>query len=75
MPTVAQVIQTLAAIQLVYGLVVFDVVATVSGVVFMQAAKCWYLDRMVLLFEAVKPGSWIVRPIVWSAIASQSTRP
>jgi hypothetical protein len=20
----------------------------------MQAAKCWYLDRMVLLFEAVK---------------------
>jgi hypothetical protein len=53
-PTVAQVIQTLAAIQLVYGLVVFDAVATVSGVVFMQAAKCWYLDRMVLLFEAVK---------------------
>jgi hypothetical protein len=53
-PKVAQVIQTLAAIQLVYGLVVFDAVATVSGVVFMQAAKCWYLDRMVLLFEAVK---------------------
>jgi uncharacterized membrane protein len=36
--------------------VVFDAVATVGGVVFMQAAKCWYLDRMVLLFEAVKQG-------------------
>jgi uncharacterized membrane protein len=39
---------------LVYGLVVFDALAVVTGVVIMQVAKLWYIDRMVLLFQAMK---------------------
>jgi hypothetical protein len=53
-PTVAQAFQVVALVPLVYGLVTFDAIAVVCGVLLMQVAKCWYLDRMVLLFEAVK---------------------
>ena len=28
--------------------------AAICGIVLMQVAKCWYLDRMVLLFDTVK---------------------
>src|SRR5689334_12163142 len=34
-----------------YGLVELDVLDTVAGLLIMQTAKAWYLDRMVLLFE------------------------
>jgi uncharacterized membrane protein len=34
--------------------VVFDALAVVTGVVIMQVAKLWYIDRMVLLFQAMK---------------------
>ena len=39
---------------LVYGLIRLDVMAPVTGVVILQGGKLWYLDRMVLLFEALK---------------------
>ena len=53
-PNVAQGSQLVGLAVLVYGLVVYDVAATVCGVIIMQLGKCWYLDRMVLLFDAVK---------------------
>jgi hypothetical protein len=39
---------------MIYGLVVLDAVATVSGVLITQGGKVWYLDGMVLIFEAMK---------------------
>ena len=39
---------------LVYGLVEAGPPAVVSGLVILQTAKAWYIDRMVLLFEDVK---------------------
>jgi hypothetical protein len=41
----------------VYGLLVLDhigLVAVVAGLVIVQCAKAWCLDRMVLLFEQLK---------------------
>ena len=40
---------------LVYGLIAFDAVATVTGVLIAEGGKLWYLDRMALLFDEVKP--------------------
>lgn len=48
------VIQTVGLAVLVYGLVRLDVVDTVAGVVILQAAKAWYIDRQVLLYEDMK---------------------
>ena len=53
-PGVAQSLQVVGLVPLVYGLVVLDPVAAVTGVVIVQVAKLWYLDRMVLLFDHVK---------------------
>jgi hypothetical protein len=39
---------------LAYGLVVLDVPAAVAGLLLVQCAKAWFIDRMVLLFEDVK---------------------
>jgi uncharacterized membrane protein len=39
---------------LAWGLVELDVVATVAGLVIVQCAKAWFIDRMVLLFEDMK---------------------
>ena len=39
---------------LAWGLVELDVLATVAGLVIVQCAKAWFLDRMVLLFEDMK---------------------
>ena len=39
---------------MVLGLVIFDVAAAVCGMLIVQLGKCWYLDRMVLLFGAMK---------------------
>src|SRR4051794_8466517 len=41
-------------VPLVYGLVQLDVTTTVLGLLIVQGAKFWYLDRMVLLFDDVK---------------------
>jgi hypothetical protein len=53
-PNIAQASQLVGLVALAVGLVTDDVAATVGGVVIMQLGKCWYLDRMVLLFDAVK---------------------
>ena len=47
-------IQTVGAVALTYGLVRLDVVDTVAGIVILQTAKAWYIDRQVLLFEDMK---------------------
>lgn len=39
---------------LAYGLVRLDLVAVVAGIVLVQTAKAWYIDRMVLLFDDMK---------------------
>jgi hypothetical protein len=39
---------------LVYGLVELDLLAVVSGILITQAAKAWFIDRMVLLYEDMK---------------------
>ncbi|GAA0898101.1 DUF6653 family protein [Virgisporangium aurantiacum] len=46
--------QVLGLVVLAYGLARLDAVAAVAGTLLVQCAKCWYLDRMVLLFEDMK---------------------
>ncbi|MGY1641470.1 DUF6653 family protein [Geodermatophilus sp. SYSU D00703] len=53
-PAVTYAFQVAGLVQLAYGLVVLDVVAVVGGVVLVQCAKAWFIDRMVLLFEEEK---------------------
>jgi hypothetical protein len=47
-------IQVAGLAVLVYGLVALDLLAVVSGLLIMQTAKAWFIDRMVLLFEDMK---------------------
>ena len=51
---VTYAIQTVGAAALVYGLVRFDLIATITGLVILQSAKAWYIDRQVLLYEDMK---------------------
>jgi hypothetical protein len=53
-PTVTYAIQTIGLAVLIWGLVRLDVIATVAGLVIMQTAKAWFIDRMVLLYEDMK---------------------
>ena len=53
-PTLIAAAQAIGVLPLAYGLVVLDPIATVSGLLLVQLGKLWYLDRMVLLFEAMK---------------------
>jgi hypothetical protein len=56
-PTVTYAFQLFGMALLVYGLVVLGqigLVAAVAGLVIVQCAKAWCLDRMVLLFEDLK---------------------
>jgi hypothetical protein len=53
-PAVAQAFQVVGIAVMVYGLVRYDLLAVVVGIVLTQVAKAWYLDRMVLLFEDMK---------------------
>jgi len=46
--------QAIGAALLAYGLVRLDVTDTIAGIVILQTAKAWYLDRQVLLFEDMK---------------------
>ena len=47
--------QLVGVAALAYGLVVLDPITTVTGLVLVQCAKVWFLDRMVLLFADVVP--------------------
>jgi hypothetical protein len=48
------VFQAAGAALLAYGLVRLNVIDTVAGIVILQVAKAWYLDRQVLLYEEMK---------------------
>ena len=51
---VTYAIQLIGAAVLAYGLVRLEVVDTVAGLVILQTAKAWFIDRQVLLFEDMK---------------------
>jgi hypothetical protein len=51
---VTYAIQLIGAAVLAYGLVRLEVVDTIAGLVILQTAKAWYIDRQVLLFEDMK---------------------
>ena len=53
-PAVTQVCQVVGIAVLAWGLIELDLVATIAGLVIVQCAKAWYIDRMVLLFEDMK---------------------
>jgi hypothetical protein len=53
-PQLIQVFQSIGLIPLVYGLFELDLTATVLGLLIVQCAKLWYLDRMMLLFNDMK---------------------
>jgi hypothetical protein len=53
-PMVTYTFQMLGLASLVYGLVVLDALAVVAGLVIVQCAKAWFIDRMVLLFDDMK---------------------
>jgi hypothetical protein len=46
-PAVTMIFQAAGLAVLIYGLVVLDPLASVTGIVIMQLAKLWYIDRMV----------------------------
>ena len=54
---VTYAIQVAGLAVLVYGLVRLDLVEVVTGLVILQTAKAWFIDRMVLLFEHMKAGN------------------
>jgi Family of unknown function (DUF6653) len=56
-PRVANVtylFQAVGMVVLADGLVRLDLVAVVAGLLIVQCAKAWFIDRMVLLFEDMK---------------------
>lgn len=52
-----QTMQGVGVAIMIYGLVVLDPMVSVTGLFLTQVAKCWFIDRMVLLFESVKDRS------------------
>ncbi len=52
--TYIQAVQGIALLALIYGLVVLDPLVTVISLLLVQVAKCWFIDRMVLLFDDMK---------------------
>jgi hypothetical protein len=53
-PAAAQLVQVVGLVPMVYGLIELDAIAAVTGMLIVQAAKLWYIDRMVLLFDELK---------------------
>ncbi len=51
---VTYMFQLVGTVVLTYGLIQLDLLAVVSGIVIVQCAKAWFIDRMVLLFEDMK---------------------
>jgi uncharacterized membrane protein len=54
---VTYAIQVVGLAVLVYGLVELDLLSVVSGLVILQTAKAWFIDRMALLFDHMKAGN------------------
>ena len=55
-PNLANLYSSIGLLPLAYGLVEFNLLAVVTGLFIVHGAKLWYIDRMVLLFEAMKKG-------------------
>lgn len=53
-PAVTYGIQTVGLVVLAWGLIQLNVIYTVAGLVILQTAKAWFIDRMVLLFDDMK---------------------
>jgi hypothetical protein len=53
-PAVTYACQVVGMAMLAWGLVELDLLITVAGLVIIQIAKAWFIDRMVLLFEDMK---------------------
>lgn len=53
-PNVANAYSALGLLPLAYGLVALSLLPVVTGLLITHGAKLWYIDRMVLLFEAMK---------------------
>jgi uncharacterized protein DUF6653 len=53
-PIVTYAFQTVGMALLGYGLIVLDTRDVIAGIVLVQCAKAWFIDRMVLLFEDMK---------------------
>jgi hypothetical protein len=53
-PNVTYAFQVAGIAVMAYGLVRYDLLAAVVGIVLAQCAKAWYLDRMVLLYQDMK---------------------
>jgi Family of unknown function (DUF6653) len=51
---VTYLVQLVGMVALAYGLVELELVAVTAGLVIVQCAKAWFIDRMVLLFEDMK---------------------
>jgi hypothetical protein len=52
-PNTTYAVQFAGLAALVRGLVVFDLRSVVGGLLLVQCAKAWFIDRMVLLFRAM----------------------
>jgi hypothetical protein len=53
-PNVTYGFQIVGMAVLTYGLVVLHIENVITGIVIVQCAKAWFIDRMVLLFEDMK---------------------
>jgi len=56
-PATANIANGLSALGLgflAYGLIDLDLVATVAGILIVHIGKAWYMDRMVLMYLAMK---------------------
>jgi hypothetical protein len=53
-PNIAVAFQIVGMGVMSYGLVVLNVGDVITGIVIVQCAKAWFIDRMVLLFEDMK---------------------
>ena len=53
-PNVTYAFQAVGMAALVYGLIALNIRDVITGIVIVQCAKAWFIDRMVLLFEDMK---------------------
>ena len=56
-PNVANALSAVGLVLLAYGLIAFDPLLTIAGILVTSIGKLWYIDRMVLLYEDAKQRS------------------
>jgi hypothetical protein len=52
---ILNVLQSCSGVLLIYGLWNLDLALTIHGTVYIYLTKMWFLDRMVWLYESLKP--------------------